>query len=163
MVAVQVKSAMQNNLASVHIDVVGVGSSPYDFLKIDRVKVVPLSGGRKAVDSRGKPATDRTGTMSFADCNAKWWWNLRELLDPANPFPIALPNDDELLSDLTTRLWTPEAIRIEGTICTIIRVESKDEVKKRLGGRSPDRGDAVAYAFAEMEDRKSRADWLNKM
>jgi len=163
MVAAQVKSAMQNNLVAIHIDAVGVGSSPYDFLKIDRLKVVPLNGGKKALNSRGKPITDRTGTMTFDNLNACWLWNLRELLDPANPFPIALPDDDELLADLTSRLWTPIAIRIEGEICTIIQLESKKDIKTPLESGSPDRGDAVAYAFAEMEDKKGRADWLKKM
>lgn len=163
-VAAQVKSILQNNTVPIHIDVVGVGSSPYDLLKIDRLAVVPLSGGKKAVDGRGKPLTDRTGTMMFADMRAYWYWGLRELLDPSNPYPIALPDDDELLADLTAPLWTPSAIRTdEGSICTIVRVESKDEIKKRLDGRSTDRGDAVVYAFAEVSDRKGRADWLRNI
>ena len=74
---------------------------------------------------------------------AELWWNLRELLDPnprVNPSPIALPPDDVLLADLTN-------VRYKFDSKGRIQLESKEEIKKRLG-RSPDRGDAVVLAYA---------------
>jgi hypothetical protein len=75
------------------------------------------------------------------------WWYLRELLDPANGHGIALPPDDLLTGDLTAPHW-----RI--TSGGKVQVESKDEIRKRLG-RSTDDGDAVVMAF--WEERKPKA------
>ncbi len=80
----------------------------------------------------------------FTNLRAELWWNLRELLNPnprLNPNPIALPPDDQLLADLTN-------VKYRITSKGQTQLESKEEIKKRLG-RSPDRGgDAVVLAFA---------------
>ncbi len=47
---------------------------------------------------------------------------------------IALPDDPELIDDLTTVKWFTRGGKIH--------LESKEEIRKRLG-RSPDKGDAV--------------------
>jgi hypothetical protein len=41
-----------------------------------------------------------------ANVRSAVWWNLRELLDPAMGAMLALPEDDELTADLTTRNGT---------------------------------------------------------
>lgn len=56
---------------------------------------------------------------------------------------IALPPDDELLSELASVKYKVDA---RGAI----QIESKDEMRKRLG-HSPDRADAVVLAFANLE------------
>jgi hypothetical protein len=153
----------------VNIDVVGVGSSPYDYLKreLGRNRIHPLSAGMSS------KTCDRTGTLTFKNKRSEWLWHLRELLDPVYGLSIELPDDDKLLADLTTPKWTchwikyPESenqkisydevgdrqVEIRG----MIEIESKDEIKKRLG-RSTDRGDGVSYAFATVE--RSEHDWL---
>lgn len=131
--------------SEVRIDVVGVGGSPYDFLykktrempRDRKFKVVGLSGGQAT------EATDRSGMLGFSNMRSQWWWNLRELLDPINGANIALPNDELLLEELTAPRWSKNSR-------DRISVEKKEELAKvdRLG-RSPDRADAVAYAFAD--------------
>lgn len=68
---------------------------------------------------------------------------MRELLDPSAGATLALPDDDELVGDLCAPKW-----RINST--GRIQVESKDDIRKRLG-RSTDLGDAVVMAFSVSE------------
>ncbi len=84
---------------------------------------------------------DGSGELGFANKRSAAWWHLRELLDPAGGHQIALPPDDLLTGDVTAPHWRM-------TSSGKIQVESKEEIKKRLG-RSPDDGDAVVMAFWE--------------
>lgn len=155
----QVVTAMSTRTVPVHIDVDGIGSSPYDYLKRVGVPVHPMSGGKKS------EKTDRTGLMGFANKRAEWWWNLRELLDPVYGKPVELPDDEDLLVDLTTPRWWADSVSDpKKKVRQLIHVESKDQFKKRLpGSRSPDRGDAVVYAFADprSEAKKAADYWRN--
>ena len=117
------------------VDVIGVGAGVVDKLREDKQGVEAFNAGG-ATDWK-----DRSGEMLFANKRAAAWWNLRELLDPANGHPIALPPDDLLTGDLTAPHWRPSS---GGRI----QVESKDDIRKRLG-RSTDDGDAVVMAFWE--------------
>jgi hypothetical protein len=65
------------------------------------------------------------------------WWKLREALDPDHNPTLALPPHPQLLGDLTAPKWF---LALRG-----IQVESKDEIRKRLG-RSTNVGDAVLMA-----------------
>jgi hypothetical protein len=90
--------------------------------------------------SEGTKERDKSGEIGFVNKRAAAWWALRELLDPAGDGEIALPPDDELTGDLTAPQWT---VQSGGRIL----IESKDDIRKRLG-RSTDAGDAVVMAFA---------------
>lgn len=118
--------------ATIYVDVVGVGASVYDCLKSNVKGVVPING------SSASSETDKSGQLRFVNLRAELWWKLREALDPSNGQGICLPPDRELLSDLCAPTWrlTPRGVQIEG----------KDDLSKRIG-RSPDKGDAVVYAF----------------
>ena len=78
---------------------------------------------------------DRSGELGFTNKRSAAWWGMRELLEDGL---IALPPDDNLTGDLTAPKWR---VMSGGRI----QVESKDDIKKRLG-RSPDDGDAVVMA-----------------
>lgn len=121
----------------VNIDVIGVGSGPYDALRGhigDRA--IPMNA------AEGSEAMDAAGVLGFVNQRAEWHWRLREALDPKSGQDIALPPDPRLTADLCAPRWklTPRGIQIE----------SKDEIKKRIG-RSPDRGDAVVMGNAIKE------------
>jgi hypothetical protein len=60
------------------------------------------------------------------------------MLDPERGQKLALPPDQELLSDLTAPRWT---MTMQG-----IKVEPKEDIVKRLG-RSPDCADALVLAI----------------
>lgn len=116
------------------VDVIGVGGGVVDRLREQGFRTTAFNASAKA------NRKDRSGELEFLNARAGAWWHLRELLDPAYGATVALPPDDELIGDLTAPHY---AITSSGKI----QVESKDEIRKRLG-RSPDAGDAVVQAFA---------------
>jgi hypothetical protein len=81
------------------------------------------------------------GGVRFVNRRAEAWWKFREALDPEQEggSVIALPDDPELLADLTAPTFT---VRTNG-----IQLESKEDIKKRIG-RSPDKGDAAVMCLA---------------
>jgi hypothetical protein len=89
-----------------------------------------------------KTSTRRTedNQLTFFNVRTEAYWRLREALKPDQPggSAIQLPNDRELLADLTAPKYKIE----KGGI----KLEPKDDLVKRLG-RSPDKGDAVVMAW----------------
>lgn len=128
------KEMLRGTDAYASVDVIGIGAGVVDTMRDNGIDVEAFNASKSAT------GTDFNGLLEFANRRAEAWWALRDALDPKNGFELALPPDDELLGDLTSpryrRLPTGK-----------IRVEEKDEVKKRLG-RSPDRGDAVVMTIA---------------
>ncbi|MFL6728106.1 MAG: terminase [Sphingomicrobium sp.] len=117
--------------ATVHIDVVGIGTSPYDFLQQNHIDTIAVNGATSAW------GTDKSGLLRFFNRRAELYWRLREDLDPQNPEPIALPPDPQLAGDLAAPCFV---LGKSG-----IQIESTDDIKKKIG-RSPDRGTAVVLA-----------------
>lgn len=117
------------------IDVIGVGSST-----IDAARALPGCNAVPIVVSNATNYRDpKIPKIEFLNLRAAIMWNLRLALDPeggAEETRLALPPDRELMTDLCAPRYFP---KLEW------RVESKDEIKKRIG-RSTDRGDAVALA-----------------
>lgn len=115
------------------VDVIGIGAGVVDRLREQRLSVAAFN----ASESTGK--RDRSGELGFSNVRSAAWWTLRELLDPANGERVALPPDDLLTGDLTAPHWR---VLSGGKV----QVESKDDIRKRLG-RSTDDGDAVVQAL----------------
>jgi hypothetical protein len=115
------------------VDVIGIGSGVVDRLREQKIATVAFnaSGGSKAKDS--------TREFGFSNKRSEAWWTLRQALDPSGDPDICLPDDEMLLGDLSAPQWSV-------TSAGRIQVESKDEIRKRLG-RSTDDGDAVVQAF----------------
>jgi hypothetical protein len=126
--------------APVHIDVVGWGLSATNFLQENHIQVVPVNGAALSLE-RTLPASGdlsaNAGALQFYNKRAEIVWRMREALNPLNPVPTYLPDDTKLRSDLAAYKWKFTSRGIQ--------IESKDEMKKRLG-RSPDDGDAVCLA-----------------
>ena len=115
-----------------NIDVIGVGSSAFDSCIQAGLEVYPVNF------AEGSLATDASGTMKMINKRAEFYWRAREVLDPKNDEQISLPNDPELLGDLRAPRWKMQS--------NGIKIESKDDIKKRIG-RSPDCADAVVLAM----------------
>lgn len=113
------------------IDAVGYGASAKDRCVDIGLNVVPVNFGE------GTNELDASGKLGFANVRALAYWRMREVLDPQSGANVCLPPDPELLADLTAPKWFLQAGRI--------KIESKDDIKKRLK-RSPDCGDAVVLA-----------------
>ena len=123
--------------APIHIDVIGVGSSPYDFLNSAGQPVIGVNV------SESPTRTDKSGMLRFLNLRTQLWWLFREALDPANNMGLCLPPDPELLGDLCAPKWS-----LQGKV---IKVEGRQEILTRIG-RSPDR--ASAYIMALMDTPK---------
>lgn len=138
-------TALQAN--DVYLDVIGVGGGPVDRLheiqnerssKISRaVNICGVNVGEKAF------AEDE-----FVNLRSEAWWAARDSLNPENMAAMAIPNDPELIGDLSCVKYT---IRSDGRI----EVESKQNTKDRLG-HSPDKGDAyVMMVFKQYLTRST--------
>jgi hypothetical protein len=121
------------------VDAEGVGAGVFDRLRENGADVVAfVAGSRPFADV--KDNADEHGARRYLNLRARAWWAMREKLDPDNMCGVSLPPDDALTADLTTPRWSVTSVGA-------VKVESKDEIRERLG-RSPDRGDAVVMAFA---------------
>lgn len=115
-----------------HIDVIGVGASPYDFLNSSHQPVVGVNVSEKAT------GTDKSGRLRFKNQRSQWWWYMREALDPENNTGLVLPPEPQLLADLTAPKW-----ELQGST---IYVESREDIIDRIG-RSPDWASALMLAL----------------
>ena len=125
------------------IDSIGIGAGTLAQAK--RLKLDATG----FVASEKTKRKDREGTFGFVNKRAAAWWNLREMLDPDLGDGLILPDDSELLGDLSAPTWREAA---GGKIL----IESKDDIRKRLG-RSTDVGDAVVMGL--WEDGRERPKW----
>lgn len=83
--------------------------------------------------------TERTlANQKFRNVRAHMYWSLREALNPEGSFQLILPENIELLSELT-------AAHCSYTASGVV-LEDKERISKELG-RSPDLADAVALTM----------------
>ncbi|MDR2219737.1 MAG: terminase family protein [Methylobacillus sp.] len=126
--------AALRNRAVIHLDVIGVGSSPYDFLNEAGQQVIGVNVAEAA------RSTDKSGRLRFYNLRSELWWKMREALDPVNNTGICLPPDSRLLADLTAPTWSMSG--------ATVKVASRDEIIERIG-RSPDYGSAYILALMD--------------
>jgi hypothetical protein len=120
--------------APIHLDVIGVGASPYDVLNEASQPVYGVNVSEKAT------RFDKSGRLSFMNLRSQLWWVMREDLDPECENGICLPPDPELLKELCAPRWELSGMTI--------KVESREDIVKRVG-RSPDRASALVLANME--------------
>ena len=137
----------------VGIDAIGIGASTINELKRLGVTVRGVSG-QKAVprvdvesrwseteadeDGRLHPRGPRIRDVTlYANTRSQVFWQLREDLRMCR---IALPNDKKLFEELTAMEY-----KLGDETGGKVKVLPKKELKAKIGGRSPDRADAVAY------------------
>ena len=130
--------AAKRDDAVVHIDVIGVGSAPYDFLNEAGQQVVGVNVAESAT------GTDKSGRLRFKNLRSELVWRMREALDPTNNTGIALPPDPQLLADLTAYTW-----ELSGST---IYVASREQIMEKIG-RSPDYGSAYVLALLDTPKR----------
>lgn len=132
-------------------DVVGLGAGVHD--RLEEIQ----GGGFDEEESDwsdcelipvnvGESPTDLDSKKKFHNLRAQVWWHLRDLFKPDrnNHSQISIPDDPELKKQL-------EEIRYKYSSERKIKIEAKDEMKKRLG-MSPDKADAVALAFWDYQE-----------
>jgi hypothetical protein len=134
--------AAMRDQAVIHIDVIGVGSSPYDFLNDAGQQVVGVNVAEAA------QGLDKSGRLRFKNLRSELWWRMREALDPTNNTGIALPPDPRLLADLCAPTW-----ELSGST---IYVASREQIIEKIG-RSPDYGSAYVLALIGTPKRRAIA------
>ena len=134
--------------AAIHIDVVGIGASPYDFLKSAGVQVIGVNVAEAAT------RMDKPGRLTFRNLRSQLWWMMREALDPVNNTGIALPPSRELAADLCAPTW-----ELAGST---IQVAGRDEIIQRIG-RSPDYASAYVLALLDTPKRGGLATRAGKI
>jgi hypothetical protein len=112
----------------------GYGTDVSSRLKENGMAPAPFNGANAAHGQAGSG-------LRFYNARAEAWWRFREELNPDREggSVVALPDDPELLADLTAPTFE---VRTGG-----ILIESKDDIRKRLG-RSTNKGDAVVMCLA---------------
>jgi hypothetical protein len=138
----RIKGILDARGGYVVVDVIGIGAGVVDRLAEQNCSVRAFNA------SEHTDAKDSTHELGFVNLRAAGWWHVRELLDPANGWNVALPpddTDDVLGSNLTGDLVSVHWKVVSGGK---IQVEAKEDIKERIG-RSTDDGDAVVMAFWE--------------
>ena len=130
-----VVAAQKHNVRNIIIDEVGVGAGVLDTLKEDRrFNAKGLNGGNRA-DNPEK----------YLNTRAQIFDGLRQRFADGD---VSIPNDPELISQLASLTYRYNA---RGQF----QLESKDQIRSH-GRQSPDKADALAYAFAETLKTKRR-------
>lgn len=138
--------------APMHIDVIGVGASPYDVLNTMGLPVYGINVAEKA------QGTDKSGKLRFINRRSELYWRVRELLDPATNSGIALPPDAELKKELCAITWKMSGFTIQ--------VASRDEIYEKVK-RSIDRATAIMLAAIDtpkvhlLKNARAQEDALN--
>jgi len=128
--------------APIHIDVIGVGASPYDVLNGMGLQVLGVNVAEKAL------GTDKSGRLKFLNQRSELWWRLREALDPANDTGICLPPGKDLRDELCTPWWSVQGF--------VVKVAGREEIYEKLK-RSVDRATAVMLAMIDTPKRPTRS------
>ena len=112
----------------INVDACGVGAGVFDDLAEQGHAAVGLDSAASAFD-----------TKTYKNLRAEMWFNARAIFEEQyeNGNVISIPDDDELIEDLT-------GIRYKPLPNGQYLMENKEEYKKRLG-RSPDKGDSFVY------------------
>lgn len=121
----------EHNIERVFVDDTGgYGSSVIDSLKVfDGIDVTPIKYNASAQDK-----------SRYFNKRTEMWLRMRDWVRRGGKLPKDLKLKDELMMP---------RIYFTGTT---MRLEEKDQIKTRLG-RSPDRADALAETFADVEEK----------
>lgn len=115
------------NVETLFVDEVGVGSGVVDYLKATGYPVIGVNAGAKAANDK-----------LYYNKRAEIWCRLKEWLEAG----ADILDDPDLGEQLT-------ALEYDYTPKEQIRLEKKEDMKER-GLSSPDRADALALTFAEI-------------
>jgi hypothetical protein len=131
----------------------GYGGSVALLLQENNIEYIAYKGA-EATTERARDGSK----LPFANRRTKDYWRFREALNPEQEggCQIALPPNNKLLADLTAGRFKPMVSK------QVIQMESKEEIKKRLG-RSPDAGDMVVMLWSAGGNRVAtiQGGWQN--
>lgn len=121
------------------VDSVGVGTATVECLNDNGISPVSLKGGQWNEAIPLDEANENKPLFDFVSLRAQMYWELREDIRQGE-IDINI-TDLEILLRLKRELITARYDTKNGKI----RIEKKDEIKKRMGGKSPNLADAIVY------------------
>jgi hypothetical protein len=133
-----VLSRRRNNALIVLDGTGGWGGSTRDLLFSNHKIVAEM-----CIASEGSAEWTEDLMYKFLNRRAEMWWTFRRALDPKSEFLICLPPSTRLLTQLTTPHFKIEK--------NTLKVEAKDDIRKRLNGASTDEADMVIQAWLYRE------------
>lgn len=134
------KEAKQQGVLPKHVgvDAIGLGAATVNALREELGSIRAIISGSSPIDGaqQGPDGEERSwmpDANRFENLRSQMWWQMREDL---RTDAVDLPDDSELHRQLTMPQFKDEG--------KVVKLEAKDEIRKRLG-RSPDDADAVVY------------------
>ncbi|MCU7496565.1 MAG: hypothetical protein HF311_13925 [Ignavibacteria bacterium] len=124
---------------NVGVDTVGLGAGVYDICRSRGLILTEIISGMKPLELKGDP-------FSYRNLRSQMLWRFRECLMKGE---IKIGIDDDILKEEAI------AVRYEISNERLIAIESKEEVKRRIG-RSTNRLDAAVYAWFVREMKSYR-------
>lgn len=121
------KIAKKYNAKRIYIDAIGVGSGVYDQLR----RLFPETTAVIVSESAQNPS-------KFHRLRDELWWRCRIRFEKK---AISIPDNNDLIKQLSTIQYTDMLAGGK------IKIEAKADMKKRLGGDSPDYADALCLTF----------------
>lgn len=128
-----------NRTTKVKVDSIGVGAGVWARLKEQGYRAIEVNVAR----------SDGIDREKYKSARSQYLWELRQRFFQAYQLRttgvaegphIELERDEKMATQLNAIKWRQNS-------AGQIEVESKDETKKRLGGKSPDDADALMLAF----------------
>lgn len=130
----------RDNVELVLVDATGYGSVVAPYLSRRKVRAVPVK-----FSERPLPHV-KSDLGEFKSIRDQLWWMIREWLKTDTAM---LPPDPVLIEELMVPTYS---IPMDGKI----HISSKDEMKQRLGGRSPDRAESLGLTLLPINRAKVR-------
>lgn len=125
----QLGGLMTQSGAPAFIDVIGIGAGVAQRLRERRLPAYSFNSSKRT------GMLDFSGQIGFLNWRSAAWWLGREMLDPNSGLRVALPDDDELIGELTAPNYT-----INSNSQYVI--EDKYTLRRKIG-RSTNKADAV--------------------
>lgn len=127
------------HIGYINMDIIGIGSSPYDSAKVMWPGIVKAVNAAEHSDYVAMSKTNPPQPLfRMKNVRAEYHWRMREALDPEHGDDIALPPGNMIVSDLC-------AAKFKLLAGGVIAIEEKQAIKERIG-RSPDEGEAIMLA-----------------
>jgi hypothetical protein len=122
--------------SAVKVDSIGIGWGLVGELR-NRAK----RGEHAAVVVGVNVAEKSTQPAKYVNLRAQIWWEIGRQLSASRGWDLSeMGNADQTVAELLEPRWEQDA-------AGRILIESKDDIRKRIGGRSPDHADALLLAY----------------
>ncbi len=126
----------ETGATAVKVDSIGIG-----WGLVGELRNRASRGEHKATISAVNVAEKATDPVKYTNLRAQIWWEVGRALSADRAWDLAVMDDgDATVAELLEPRW-------ELDNSGRIKIESKDDIRERTGGRSPDRADALLLAF----------------